>query len=134
MVASLREALRSPLDGGYNSRITSAAADIAVHVFDNLMIAGLSVISKKRSSRHDHARGAVAALQCFFIKKRLLHCTQISIALQTFDSRDLRSCHRSRFCLTGPSRSTIDEHSAGTALSLAAPVLRAGKLKAIAQN
>jgi hypothetical protein len=87
--ASPRVHFGRAFNGGHNARIRPASADIAVHVFDDLLIGGMRMLAQQRSGREDHARRAVTALKRFFIQKRLLDRTESASALQPFDGRNL---------------------------------------------
>jgi hypothetical protein len=87
--ASLRFYFDRAFDGGYNARISPASADIAVHVFDDLLIGGMRMLAQQRGSREDHARRAVTALKRFFIQKSLLYQTKSASTFQPFDGRNL---------------------------------------------
>jgi hypothetical protein len=56
-----------------NGRVAATSAEIAVHAFDKFRVAGLGVFLKESDGGHDHARGAVAALECAFVEECLLN-------------------------------------------------------------
>ena len=61
-----------PFDRTNNSWIGAAAADVAVHSFDNLPATGLWVSIQKCGRLHNLARLAVTALRYLFCDPRLL--------------------------------------------------------------
>ena len=64
--------LRGALDGAHDARIGAAAADVAVHVRDDLLARRLLVLREQRRRLHDLAGLAVAALRHLLGDPRLL--------------------------------------------------------------
>src|SRR5262249_10586728 len=67
---------RSILDGGDNADIGAATADVAAHVFADLLGRRCMSLVYAGDRRHDLPRSAVAALQSIMIDERLLHRVQ----------------------------------------------------------
>lgn len=83
---------------------------------------------------HDHARGAVAALQRTGIEKGLLQRMQLALVLEPFDRSDrlfgtLGECHPAR--ANGPA---VQHDRARAALPLAAAILAAGQSQFVAEH
>jgi hypothetical protein len=64
--------MQSALDGGDDAMVGPAAADIAVHVGDDVGAAGLGILRQQLGRLHDLAGLAVAALRHFFHDPGLL--------------------------------------------------------------
>lgn len=92
------------------------------------------MVSKEGNSRHDHAGGAVGALESAFVKERLLQGMEAPVPFQSFDGQDVGGSNRADGSHTGPSRLAVNENGTSSALPLAAAVFGTGQVKAVAQN
>src|SRR5215210_711658 len=86
--------LRRALDGGSDALVRPAAADVAVHVLDDVFARGLRVGGKQFSRLHDLAGLAVAALRNFLGDPCLLKRMR-RVGREPFDRRDARILYRS---------------------------------------
>src|SRR5665213_1271962 len=59
---------------------------------------------------------------------------KFAILFQAFDGRDFFALRGAQRRAAGSYREAIQEHRAGSALAFAAPILRSGEVKFIAQN
>ena len=83
---SLRITAGGALDGGDDRHVAGAAADIAVHVMDDLIARRIGILIQQRFGRHDHAGRAEAALKGEFVDKGLLDRMERAIGFfQAFD-------------------------------------------------
>src|SRR5690606_31506406 len=119
---------RGALNGADDAHIGPAAADVAVHVFDDLLPRGVGVAFEKSCRLHDLPGLAVAALRYLLGNPRLLK-RMAGVRGQTFNG-----CHRpSGYILkpgnAGACRRAIDMNRAGPALRDAATELGAGELQ-----
>src|SRR5207248_11803288 len=62
---------------------------------------------------HDHAGGAVGALECALVEKGLLYGRELVIVLQAFDGRNLCSANFGELCLAGLHRFAVEQDGAG---------------------
>jgi hypothetical protein len=122
------------LDRLDNPWIGATPADVSVHSTDDLRTVRMRRRAQQRCGAYDHSRRAVATLKGFDIEKRLLHCAEDTILLETFDGGDRPAGNRLCRDQTRSNRALTDEHGARTALALTAPVLRAGESERIAQH
>src|SRR5919108_2994124 len=81
--------LRGRLDGLDDVVVTGAAAQIALQPQPDLALGWVWIALQELLGRHDHARGAEAALQPVLIPERLLQRVKLRSLGQTFDRRDL---------------------------------------------
>src|SRR3954469_2368846 len=84
--------LRRALDGGDDAVVCPAAADVAVHVADDVRARRLRIGGEEFGRLHDLARLAVAALPALLDGPRLLQRMR-RIGRETFDRRYLRAFH-----------------------------------------
>ena len=76
------------MDGGDDRHVAGAAADIAVHVMDDLFASRIGDLIQQRFGRHDHARRAEAALKGELVDEGLLDRMERAIGFfQTFDGQ-----------------------------------------------
>ena len=131
--AELDELLRRAFDGGENAVIGSAAADISIHVFDDLLPGRLRRLRKQFRRRHDLSGLAVPALRHLLLDPGHLQRV-VAVVGETLDGRDASSLDRGDGELAGLRRVTIDMHGAGAALADAAAELGAGQPKVLAEH
>src|SRR5215217_4792822 len=112
-----------------------AAAYVAVHPANDLILCRIRLTREQRDGRHDHAGGAVAALHGVLLGERLLDAMQragcgrepfnrhYALPLERADGRDAR-----------PHSHSVDEHRAGAALPLTAAVFGPGEAELGAEH
>jgi hypothetical protein len=88
---------------------------------------------EERNRWHDHSGSAVSALQGACFEKCPLHGMQLFAASQTFNGDDLFLGNRFGSGYARALGSSIDQDSAGSALTLSAPVLGSSQIKVLAQ-
>src|SRR5262249_8659229 len=120
-------------DCGHDPRVGPAAADVAVHGPHDLGRARLGLLVEQADPRHDHPRGAVAALHGPSVEERLLERVEAALALEALDGRDRLLGHGADACGARARRLAVDEHGARSAAPLAAAVLRARQVELIAE-
>src|SRR5918993_6118949 len=60
------------LNGPYDRTISGAAAEIAIHIGDDVGFARVRLPIEQALGGHDHARGTESALEAIFVDERLL--------------------------------------------------------------
>jgi hypothetical protein len=125
--------LRHTLDGRNDAVVGSAAADIAIHMRDDIRTAGLGIFCKQLRSFHDLTGLAVAALGHFFGYPGFLQRMR-RVRRETFDRNDLLTRNRTKLGLARALRRAVDVHSAGAAETSPAAVFRAGQPDMIAND
>src|SRR5690606_20173519 len=85
LFASLSQTACRILDGGMDTRISAAAADVAAHGFVYLLIGGLGGALEQGDGRHDLARLAITALGYVVVHPRLLYDLAFAIGFHAFD-------------------------------------------------
>jgi hypothetical protein len=68
-------------------RVTGATAEIAIDAMGDLLAGRTGIILQKLDARHDHAGGAIAALQTVTFPKAFLDGMELTVASQTFHRR-----------------------------------------------
>src|SRR4029077_743219 len=101
--------LRHTLDGRNDAVVGSAAADIAIHMRDDIRTAGLGIFCKQLRSFHDLTGLAVAALGHFFGYPGFLQRVR-RVRRETFDRDDLLTRNRTKFGLARALRRAVDVH------------------------
>src|SRR6478735_4873276 len=76
------------MNGLENLWVVTAAAHIPVHPLLDISRRRLGLGLEQRDRRHDHAGGAIAALESAFLQKRLLHRMQLFAGSKPFDCQD----------------------------------------------
>jgi hypothetical protein len=115
-------------------RVRAAAAEIPAHGLAHLVVRPRVPLLEQRDGAHDLARGAVAALEGVVRQERRLHRVQRVAVREALDRGDLRALERD-----GEEQARIDappvhEDGAGAALSVIAPLLRAGEPHPLAKR
>jgi hypothetical protein len=113
--------------------VGSAAADVAVHVLDNLRAARIFVRRQQFGGLHDLAGLAVAALRHLQLDPGLLQGVR-GILRQPLDGDDLLAGRFRKLGLAGAHRLAVEMHGAGAAKPRAAAVFRAGQSDVIADH
>src|ERR1700734_230963 len=123
-----RSLLGGPLDGAEDARIGAAAADIAVHVADDVVAARILIGRKQRRGLHDLPGLAIAALRHLQVEPGLLQ-RMVAIGRQALDGGDAFARHHGDRRLARAHRLAVEMHRAGAAHAGAAAVFRAGELE-----
>src|ERR1700761_3352922 len=120
--------------------IAGAATDVAFEFradggFVELAARSLSIMaSYDVDRRHDHARGAVTALQAVIVAERRLHRMQLVALGDAFDGGDVRVRGLSGQHRAGFHRAAVDMDDASTALAGVATDVSAGQVQIVAQE
>jgi hypothetical protein len=88
---------------------------------------------KQRNRRHDHPRGAVAALHRTLIKKCPLHGVELFVVRKAFNAGDLFFGNGPNPGDAGSLRSSVDQDSARSALTFSASVFRPSQIEVFPQ-
>jgi hypothetical protein len=73
--------------------MSSTAAQVAVHMFDNLTPRRLRSIQQQAVSIHNHSRSAVPALKGIVLDEGLLQGVKLTVFGQTFNGGDCLARH-----------------------------------------
>ena len=111
--------------GGADAMIGAAAADISVHGFIDVVVAGGADLSEKACRRHDLPGLAIAALGHVVFDPSLGH-RRANFVLQTFYCGDLSARAIANLHLARPDAFTIKMDRAGTTQSRTTTKFRAG--------
>jgi hypothetical protein len=116
-------------------RIGAAAAEIAGHVFADLVIRAGVTLANAGDRRHDLAGRAVAALEGVLFEEGGLHGMQRAIR----PGKPLHGGDGAAVSLSGKRQAgqhalAVDMHGAGAALALVATLLGAGQVETITQG
>src|SRR5690606_31863783 len=126
---------RGRLDRPDDVVITRAAAEIALEILADLLLARVRVVLEQRRRAHHHPRRAVAALEAVMILERLLDHAERSVGIgHSLDRAHLRPFAVEREDRAGLHRLAIEMHRAGAALRRVAADMRAGKAEPVAQE
>src|SRR5580700_4227651 len=128
-----RSLLGGALDGAENARIGAAAADVAVHVADDVVAAWILVGRKQSGGLHDLAGLAIAALRHLQIEPGFLQ-RMVAIGRQALDGGDVLARHHGDRRLARAHRPAVEMHRAGAAHAGAAAIFRAGELEVLAHH
>ena len=119
------------LKGVGDRAIAGTAADVAL---ERVRQVGLVRLVERGGRRgHQHAGGAVTALEGLRVVKGLLHRVQFAVLGQTFDGRDLAPLGAKGGDQAGMERFAVDMHRTGAAIAGVAALLHAEDLE-IAQE
>src|SRR5438034_2415666 len=130
---SMSGLLRRALNRGDDAVIRAAAADVAVHVRDDLLARGLGIRREQLRRLHDLARLAVTALRHLLGDPGLLQRMR-GVGREALDRRHLRAFHGSELRGAGAHRLAVDMHRARAAECRAAAELGTGELELIADH
>src|SRR6185312_6396582 len=131
-----RSRLGADVGGGADDRLLDttvghAAAEVAVHVSDDLGLGRIVVLREQRRGLHDLAGLAVAALRDLLGDPGDL---QRMVAAEAFDGGDLLAHRVLRRGLAGAHGGAIEMYRTGAAQSGAATELRPGHLQVLAND
>src|SRR6266704_2746372 len=124
--------LRRAMDGGADSLVGAAAADVR-HRGVDVGVRGVRVLRQQRSGGHDLARLAVPALRDVLRDPGALHRVRAVLG-KAFDRGDALAGDRRHGQHAGARRNAVQVHGAGAALRDAAPELGAGESERVAQH
>src|SRR5258707_9439351 len=98
--------------------VTGAAANVAFQLVPDGFLVELAAIAVHDiDRRHDHARGAIAALQAVIVAERRLHRVQLVALRDALDGGDAGAGGLAHHHRAGFYRLAIDMDDAGTALA-----------------
>jgi hypothetical protein len=115
------------LNGGDDSGMRAAAADISLQGLYNFRLARIGIFLQQRDAADDHSGSAVGALKRALIEKSLLNGMELAVLLEAFNSDDGFSCRVADRKLAGTPRRAIQKYGAGAALPFAATVFGSGQ-------
>src|SRR4029077_4420153 len=121
------------VNGGANSLIGAAAADIACHGGIDLGIGGLGGLCEQRGRRHDLSRLAIAALGNVELEPRALYRVAV-VGRETLDGGDALATRGAPVRHAGAHRRALEVHGAGTPKCHATAVFCAGEPHDVAQH
>src|SRR3954467_7524889 len=130
---SMSRLLGRALDGGDDAVVGAAAADVAVHVLDDLLARGILVGGQQLGRLHDLARLAVAALRHLLGDPGFLQRMR-PIGRQALDRRHARALDDCERRGARAHRLAIDMHGARAAERGTTAELRSGELQLIADH
>src|SRR5262245_38964708 len=107
--------------------VARAAAQVAGDRVTNFVVAWLAVLFQKREAGHQHAGGAVAALQAVFLKEAVLEWMQFAVLLETFDRGDGTSISLDGEDRARLNRASIQHDCTRAAVTRVAADVRAGE-------
>lgn len=122
------------LDGGDDSGMSTAAADISLQGLHDIRFAGIGIFLEERDAANDHSGSAIGALERALIEKSLLHGMKLAILFEAFDGEDGFSVSIANRQLAGAARGAVQQNGAGAALAFATTVFGSGKAKLFAQR
>lgn len=117
------------LDGCNDAEVGAAAADVAVHVMDDVFAAGVRSFLQQRHAGDDHAGSAIAALHGALFEEGVLERV-----VDAFDSGDLFAGGGAHGGDARADGLAIEQYGASAALAFAASVLGSGEREVVAQN
>src|SRR5579864_3817160 len=109
----------------------AATADIPLEELSDFHRTRIWISLQESDAAHDHSRGAIRALECAGVQKRLLDGVQMPVFFESLDCHNGLPRSRAHGNLARSSRRAADQHSAGTALPFPAAVFAAGQSKLI---
>src|SRR5438477_5463051 len=121
-------------NGGDDSGVCAAAADVATHPLANFVFAGRVSFLQQRDTRANLSGRAVSALESVVSNERGLQRMQLSIRGNALDGRDALTAVHDGERQAGVVAASVDQHGARAARSLIASLLRAGEIEMFAQR
>jgi hypothetical protein len=122
------------LHGFKDAQVASTTTEIAIQTLTNLLSRRVWMFVQKVHSGDDHARSAHATLSAAARKESLLDGMQLFSIGDPFNRNDLGAIGLSYGNQAAVDEFTIDEDTAGAALSFTAAFLRPGQSEALPQN
>ena len=126
--------VRRVLDGVDDVLVAGAAAEVAGDALPDLLLGRLRRVVQEVDRRHDHARGAEAALEAVLFPEAFLQGVQLAVLGQAFNRRDLRAIGLDGEDGARLGAAAVDEHRAGTALAGVAADVGAGQEQLLAEE
>src|SRR2546421_2485508 len=124
-----------PLHGANDALLAAAAAQVGVQVLADLRLAGVGLGGEQRGGFHDHAVGAIAALQGLLGDEGGLQGMRARRGAEAFEGDDLGIAgERLDRRLAGAHGAAVDVHRAGAAQAAAAAELRPVEGQVVAQR
>src|SRR5689334_14370973 len=115
--------------------VPGAAADVAFQLVpDGRLVEVAAMAMHNIDRRHDHARGAVTALQAVIVAERRLHRVQFVAFCDALDGGDVRARGLAGQHSAGLYGTAIDMDDAGAALAGVAADMGAGQVQIFAQE
>src|SRR6267378_945705 len=115
--------------------VPGAAADVAFQLVPDGCLVELAAIAVHDiDRRHDHARGAIAALQAVIVAERRLHRVQFVTLRDALDGGDAGSGGLAGQYGAGFDRTAVDMDDAGAALAGVAADMGAGQVQVFAKE
>src|SRR5256886_2614482 len=130
--ARMLRLLRRAMDGGADSLVGAAAADVR-HRGVDVGVRGVRVLRQQRSGGHDLARLAIPALRDVLRDPGALHRVRAVLG-KAFDRGDALAGDRRHGQHAGARRNALQVHGTGATLRDAAPELGAGESERVAQH
>src|SRR5664279_1948432 len=75
-----------------NPLMSSAAAKIAVHMFDDLVARRSRIVAQQHVGIQQHSRGAIAALERAVVDECLLQRVQVAVPGKSLDGKQFGAC------------------------------------------
>jgi len=121
------------LNGGNDSGMSSAAADISLQSLRYFGVIGTWIFLEECHAADDHSRSAVRTLECTLVEKCLLHGMELAVLFEAFDGDDGFSGGVGDGELAGSAWRAIQQDGAGAALAFSASVFRSREAKFLTQ-
>jgi hypothetical protein len=122
------------LNGGDDTWMRAAAADIPLQSLHNFRLAGIGIFLKQRDAADNHSRRAVRTLKSALIEKCLLHGMKPAVLFEAFNGDDRFSDGIADGELARTPRGTIQQNRTSAALAFATSVFGSSKAKFFAQR
>ena len=121
-------------DGFGDSRIAAATAEMFLHADRNVGIGRVGLFLQQTDDAHDHAGGAVAALESTFGKERFLDWMQFFAFGEAFNGDDGFFVGVGNWSEARGDAFAVEENGAGAALAFATSEFCAGELEVLTQD
>src|SRR3546814_9992427 len=121
---------RGAADGADDALVAAAAADVALHPLEDLLVAGAGRCRQQRGRLHDLAGLAEAALRHVHVAPGDLDRV-VAVGRQAFDGGEGGALRVRPRALAAPHRLAVEVHGAGAAEPGAAAVLGAGEAELV---
>ena len=122
------------LNGGDDSGMRAAAADISLQSLHDLRFAGIGVFLEQRDAADNHSRRAVRTLKRTLIEECLLHGMKLAVLFEAFNGDDRFSGGIVDGELAGTPWRAVQQNCAGAALAFAATIFGSGEAEFFAQR
>ena len=134
IVSCFRSVADGTTNGFGDARITAATAEMFLHAGGNVGIGRVGLFFQQADDSHDHARGAIAALERAFGKESFLDRMKFVAFGEALDRDDRFFVSVGNCGEAGRNAFAVEQDSAGTALAFAATIFCAGELEIFAKN